>query len=62
MEAVDVEEWGQNCINALNTQMLWVFAEDISAFVWANPDMDTVKLIATIAECCAEAGLGVGEC
>lgn len=57
----ELEEWGDNCINPLNTKLLWVFAEDIDAYVWANPDTDTRKLLETIGECCSEAGLHMGE-
>ena len=58
----DLQEWGDNCVNPLNTrQLLWVFAEDIDAYVWANPDTSTEKLLEVVRECCAEAGLGVGD-
>lgn len=40
--------------------MLRVFADDIDAYIGANPDIDTRKLLEVIGECCVEAGLGMG--
>ena len=56
----DLQEWGGDCINPLNTKKLFLFAEEVDAYVWANGDMSTEMLLETIRECCAQDGLGVG--
>jgi hypothetical protein len=40
--------------------MLQALAEDVDAYIWANGDVDTARLVAVVTECCEEAGLGVG--
>jgi len=47
---------------AVTVAMLCALAEDCDAFIWANGDIDTAKLVAIVTECCQEAGLGVGQC
>jgi len=45
---------------AVTVALLVALAEDVDAYIWANGDVDTTRLVAVVTECCQEAGLGVG--
>lgn len=57
----DMEQWAGPRPAAVTVAMLEALAVDVDAYVWANPDVSTPRLLEVIAECCQEAGLAVGE-